>query len=991
MTREELADMKKAARKSITAPDVGLSWNQRIYIDTFDTPEERFAALKSFYPDVKDITRLDWLTGGGENYIFTLNPDAPKEQQQVTYYNPPGFQWKDYAGYLRDVYQGAAGMVSAAATMRPAAASLIARAPTGPWGMVGGAAVTAGYPLIKRFIPPVIAKTASKTTKAISKATPEFIKKGLATSPFSLDPSTKDLISAHAKPLIAGALGSQLFKQFYNMYIPLVMGDQLPPQDERISRDLQSEIKRGAMETAAEMAGEGVFKFFKPIQAFIGNRLLRRPIIGPGLIGSESAVEEAKDFKRLAELLGLKIPLEDVAQNEFVYLAQRVLKTHPFISRAFREQQNAFLEANVDASRAAARKFLPSGETYTRPGTSGEEIGEAIREGIGETKVNMKNKIDKLYRQADRMSGKVRVIPDNVVRLRARLLHEISEKPEYARASNKYNRSLKTINSVIAAALRPVNPKLARKIEAGGSVNTKQIMEAMRESDGILYPQVKNDWASDVGVWMEKKPFEKAPPDIKSLGLLYGALKRDWSNAVETQSPKAYEMIKRADNLTKSYHRYYNKHLFKPVLSKKENVEVFNYLRQGHLSESGERVKRIMDNLPEQERQFVRSSLVERLGLKKPGHDVDDPYTNWSMEQFLKGWSQYSDSAKDAIWGKGQYRQNLDKLQFVFNKIRKGEDLFDDQGNSWRGIFLAAAPLFAAGYELWPTSTETHYHSEGKEPDSQYTLGKIGRVAAYAFTGLFGPKLGKKFLTSPGALNWLVNDTSEMFTSPGHFRAAMGRLIGHLDMANDGPVDEIFDDDPRLEELGQRFKAGKISQKEFQREVDSIQLETESRNLPDDTRLEELNRRFKAGDISQKEFQREVDSIQLEAGSLMDEKINKHVSQNELRPPEIDPTWLTYFSLMARTVLGASPAMAADTGSYPDMIIRQLRGHEEKLSTENIATLSRLIEGEENKLGNLETRRKIISAAEQTRQYPAARRRERYWDRRLQGIASDER
>lgn len=152
--------------------------------------------------------------------------------------------------------------------------------------------------------------------------------------------------------------------------------------------------------------------------------------------------------------------------------------------------------------------------------------------------------------------------------------------------------------------------------------------------------------------------------DEALLSRIYTALSEDMRNAAEAQGAKSLKLFERANNFYREGAEKIENTLQK-VIEKDAPEQVFNAFQQGKKL-GGTRIQNIMKSLDPDEKEIVRSTVLQRLGQRGQGDD-------FSFNTFLTNWKRKtSPEAKTALFGKesSQYRKDLDKIVRLTERVQ---------------------------------------------------------------------------------------------------------------------------------------------------------------------------------------------------------------------------------------------------------------------------------------------------------------------------------
>ena len=528
------------------------------------------------------------------------------------------------------------------------------------------------------------------------------------------------------------ALGSELASKGYDIAMDAII-------PETISRgDVAERIVGSAENVMGEMVGGKLFQNFMGKVSEKGGNLIRK-VLGSGAERREVGKKMVLD----AQELGIKVPTAGVASGSpLLQFIEKRIEQFPTAVGQFRENFDIFKRSLVEATENISNKYSKDS------GISKQDIGGSVRSGIDKAKLKFIAEQNRLYDKGfdlvpEGSSGRL----NNIIALREELQKKMQSNPK---AFGEYlNPSIKRIDALL---------------ENNGILGLKEGRElrtALRLTTDATGP------GGLIGV---------TKPQAQYLTKIYDALSKDLSQiAIDNGGANAQKAIKSADAYTANRMKFDVNPVINKILDMDSDTKAFNFLMSG-TKESSEQLNKVLRNLPEEERKYVRASMLNRLGYKKPG-DVDmqsgeSMLDEFSPNSFLTNFSNLSNTSKDALFGKqgGQYRKDLDTIIDIMKNFKSADQYtnFSNTGMSISG-FLALAPLI---------------------PGGQMMLGgEFATGLATMSSGLVTPYGASKLLTNSDFIRWLVDASPKMAKKPADVNFHLGRLM------------EIFSGDDSMTEV----------------------------------------------------------------------------------------------------------------------------------------------------------------------------------------------
>ena len=528
------------------------------------------------------------------------------------------------------------------------------------------------------------------------------------------------------------ALGSELASKGYDIAMDAII-------PETISRgDVAERIVGSAENVMGEMVGGKLFQNFMGQVSEKGGNLIRK-VLGSGAERREVGKKMVLD----AQELGIKVPTAGVASGSpLLQFIEKRIEQFPTAKNQFAENFDIFKRSLVEATDNISKKYSKDS------GISGQQIGGKVRTGIEKAKLKFKADQNKLYTKAfdlvpDGASGKL----NKVLELRAELQTKLQSNPK-----------------AFAPFLNPALKQIDDLLENNGVMDLKigrELRTAIRLTTDMTGP------GGAVGV---------TKPQAQYITRIYKALTEDLSQiAKDNGGAEAQKAMKVADAYTANRMALDVNPVINKILKMDTDKKAFDFLVSG-TKESGEQLNRVLRNLPEEERKYVRASMLNRLGYRKPGSldgdSAEEMLDNFSPNSFLTNFSNLSKTSKDALFGKkgNQYRKDLDTIIDLMKNFQSADQYtnFSRTGDAISNI-LAFAPLY---------------------PGGQMMLGgDIGMGALTMGSGLVTPYGASKLLTNSNFIRWLVDASPKMAKNPADVNFHLGRLM------------EIFSGDDSMTEV----------------------------------------------------------------------------------------------------------------------------------------------------------------------------------------------
>ena len=510
----------------------------------------------------------------------------------------------------------------------------------------------------------------------------------------------------------AAAMGSEMAGQLYDSTIDLML-------DKPIPRGSVVERTIGAGENIlGEMVGGKAFQKLLDGAGSVSKGLIQKVL---GVTGERK--ELAKKSIQDAKELGVKIPTAGVATNApIIQFIEKRLEQFPTGAGKFRDTFDEFKRTIVSATDEISQKYSKES------GVEGGEIGSEIRKGINKAKFKFLADQTRLYDEAfdlvgDQAKGELK----NLKKLKTELLQ-------------KYNQNPKAFNEYMGGSLKKIDDILSQE----GVMDLK----ALRELRTAIRLSTDGMGMGSVGI---------TKPQSRYMTKIYDALTEDIKGIVlASGGEKAAKAMAKADAYTANRMQFDVVPVINKILDMDTDLKAYNFLVQGS-KESSDQLKRVLRNLPENERNFVKASMLNRLGYQKPGGAKLE--SDFSVNSFLTNFSKLSNSAKDALFDKDtKARQSLDKIVDLLENFKSTQSYANvSKTGDMIATGLAFVPLGYGGFMM-----------------------QSGDVISGGLTmasGLIPPHFASKLVTNEDFINWIADAAPKMGRNPADIPFHLGRLM----------------------------------------------------------------------------------------------------------------------------------------------------------------------------------------------------------------------
>lgn len=380
------------------------------------------------------------------------------------------------------------------------------------------------------------------------------------------------------------------------------------------------------------------------------------------------ALQEAKD-------LGIKPTLAQVSNNNTIKYAEAGLEKVPGSAGSIQKaREETFNKIQTQLKEIAPVKAL-----------SNQEASELLQKGASNQVNKFKEISSKIFNRLDRYVSKNQPIATN--------------------------NTSKVIQDTFSALPREGAAAARAKTDTAFNI-IGDLQKDISENGGALDYRTAKYYRSEIGSQLNQKAII-GDTNTGNLKQLYGSLSQDMEQAFKDKSPQAARAFQNANE-------FYSKGLTEiedrlgKLINNKDPDRVFSYALSG-TKEGGTKIRSIIKTLAPQDRELLRSSVINRFGL-------DTTTQEFSPNQFVRNYQALSKEAKGAIFENKQ-RIQLDKLSNIINRIK--------------------------------TIERKSNHSNTA---TQLTLGALGfgfLGATHAAQAIAGAYVAGKLFTNPKFINWL--------------------------------------------------------------------------------------------------------------------------------------------------------------------------------------------------------------------------------------------
>jgi hypothetical protein len=269
-----------------------------------------------------------------------------------------------------------------------------------------------------------------------------------------------------------------------------------------------------------------------------------------------------------------------------------------------------------------------------------------------------------------------------------------------------------------------------------GSNILKRVQNVFINQDGKIPHNQFRSLRSLVG--RNLSSYQISGDERRILSRIYGAMTEDLKNNLSTKGDEALRTFNTANKFFARRTKFINESLNK-INEQDIPEKVFKSATSG-LKSGGSDIRKIMQILNLEEKQFVRGTLIKRLG-KATASQQDATGQLFSPNSFLTRWNQLAPEARNAIFNPVQ-RNSIENLNKVMANMRATSQTVNTSKNLPYAVWLGLGGL--AGTSGIPSA-----------------VGAVG-----------GARITAEMFTNPRFINWLSQ--SSKITTP-------AMLTRHLD------------------------------------------------------------------------------------------------------------------------------------------------------------------------------------------------------------------
>jgi hypothetical protein len=383
----------------------------------------------------------------------------------------------------------------------------------------------------------------------------------------------------------------------------------------------------------------GAVKAVKPVSKAIVNRVGNLA----GNLAGKIVKINPEASKRFLDA-GIQQSLAMVADSPAIKLFDRTLSKFPGGA--------GVIQKNTEKTLNDITNFVD--ELSAKKAVTKEEAGILVKKGIKKYADRFKKTSDKLYNRLDNFLPQKR--PVNVAS------------------------SLQALDQELTDAT--LTPGLAARLQKNEGIKVLEDIKNDSIDGNMAYGALKK-YRSLVGEKLNDFTL-LGTEDRAVLKKAYKALSKDMEQAALRANPKAAQAWNRANNF---YKRGAERIDELEDIVKKDSEVVYDTILQ-RTKQGGTRINKVMKALDPNERDAVRSTVMHRLGLEKPGVGGAEP--GFSARTFLTNWKSLAPEAKKALFGRGltQYSQDLDKLSKIVGDITSLDRFANPSGTAQQTAML---------------------------------------------------------------------------------------------------------------------------------------------------------------------------------------------------------------------------------------------------------------------------------------------------------------
>lgn len=370
--------------------------------------------------------------------------------------------------------------------------------------------------------------------------------------------------------------------------------------------------------------------------------------------------QESRDLAKAYQEVGIKPTLANISQGKMTRTFQNLLGNFPGSSSQI---QGATQQQIDDIAKRLATTTGSTGGTI-------QETGQILKKGATDFIENSQRRSENLYSKVDDLFPS-----DTPVDLK------------------------NTFDTLNDRAVQITSEVSGGKTK-GYTNFLNKIKEGAQEGKQIPYASLKA-LRSEVGRTLGNRSLENE--ERAAISKLYGALTKDMKDNIKNidSSRIGKESALKAWNRANASHRTRTQFIEKniqPILKKDIPEKIYQAALAG-TKQGGSNVRGIIRTLNPIQKDFVRGTVVKRMGLASAGNQ-DDFGEVFNASKFLTEWNKLSPEAKSNIFTKPQL-DSITKLNKVISNIKETGKVRQTSNNlpylQWLGIgALGATNLPAA-------------------------------------------------------------------------------------------------------------------------------------------------------------------------------------------------------------------------------------------------------------------------------------------------------
>lgn len=377
---------------------------------------------------------------------------------------------------------------------------------------------------------------------------------------------------------------------------------------------------------------------------------------------------------------GISPRLADITDSKPTKAFQNLLEVFPGSASTI---QNATQNQTDDITSQLARLTKSEGGTI-------QQAGKKIQEGAKDFKGFVEKRINKLYDDLDQFLPK-----------------ESNQIPTNNLKALIQNSQIQDVAVVGAGDTARVINRYQQIIDEGGNIS---------------YPRLKT-FRSTIGKKLESPSL--MGDERGALKKIYGALSEDMKQAIiQNGGEKGLQAFNKANSAFARSQEFLEKSI-NPLIDAKTPEAVYSMALSGS-KQGGSNIKAIMTTLKSEQQDFLRGTIVKRMGLQNAGLQ-DSTGEVFSPNKFLTEWNKLSPEAKTNLFTENQI-SSVNNLNKAISGIKETSKIAQKSNNlpylNWLGLGSAvlASPL----------------------------------SAAQAGGAVVGAKISAEMMTNPKFINWLA-------------------------------------------------------------------------------------------------------------------------------------------------------------------------------------------------------------------------------------------